>query len=78
MNDAVDAYKDTLRKINFPNYDYYVNRAYSDSFQKLVTVIDNVAPCKAKRIKRTLKIGLTKKYLKNFGQGTNTFKHSRK
>ena len=52
-NYAVDAYINALKKINFPNYEYFedVNRAYSDFFQKLMTVIDNVAPCKTKRVK---------------------------
>ena len=38
---------EALKKINFPNYEYFkdVNRAYSDFFDKLMTVIDNVAPC---------------------------------
>ena len=49
----VGAYKNALRKINFPNYEYFedVNRAYSDFFQKIMTVIDNVAHCKTKRVK---------------------------
>ena len=43
--------KTILKKINFPNYEYFedVNRAYSDFFQKLMTVIDNFAPCKTKQ-----------------------------
>ena len=50
-NYAVDAYKNALKKINFPNYEYFedVNRAYSDFFQKLRSVIDNIARCKTKR-----------------------------
>ena len=49
----VDAYKNTLTKINFPNCKYFedVSKAYSDLFQKLMTVIDNVAPCKTKQVK---------------------------
>ena len=49
----VDAYKNTLRKINFPNYEHFedANRTYSDFFQKLMTVIDNVVPCKITRVK---------------------------
>ena len=45
---VVDAYKNHLRKMNFPNYKYFedVEWAYSDFFQKLMTVIDNVASCK--------------------------------
>ena len=52
-NYAVDGYKNALRKTNFPNYEYFedVNRVYSDFFQKLMTVIDNIAPCKTKRLK---------------------------
>ena len=52
-NYVADSYKNALRKINFPNYEYFedVNRAYSDFFQKLMTVTDNVAPCNNKRVK---------------------------
>ena len=50
---VIDAYKNAPRKINFPNYKYFedVNQAYSDFFQKVMAVIDNVAPCKAIRVK---------------------------
>ena len=39
-NYAFDAYKNTLRKINFPNHKYFedVKRAYSDFFIKLMTL----------------------------------------
>lgn len=52
-NYAVDGYKNALRKINIPNYECFedVNRAYLDIFQKIITVIDNIAPCKSKRVK---------------------------
>ena len=52
-NYAVDVYENALKKINFPNYEYFedVDRAYSDFFQKLITVIDYVGPCKTKRFK---------------------------
>ena len=52
-NYAVDAYINALKKINFPNYEYFedVNWAYPDFFQKLMTVTNNVAPCKTKRVK---------------------------
>ena len=53
-NYAVDTYKNALKKINFPNYEYFedANWAHSDFFHKLMTVIGNVAPRKNKRIKR--------------------------
>ena len=49
---AVGADKNAMREINFPSYKYSedVNWVYSD-FQKLMTVIDNVAPCKTKPVK---------------------------
>ena len=52
-NYAVDAYKNSLRETNFSNYEYFedVNRVFSDFFQTLMTVIDNVVPCKTKRVK---------------------------
>ena len=75
-NYAVDAYKNALKKINFPNYEYFedVNRAYSDFFQKLMTVIDNVAPCKTKSQRKYS----MERHLENLGQGTNSLKRSRK
>ena len=50
---AVDADKNAMREINFPSYEYSedVNWVYSDFFQKLMAVIDNVAPCKTKLVK---------------------------
>ena len=50
---VTDAYKNAPRKINFPNYKYFedVNQACADFFQKVMTVIDNVAPCKTIQVK---------------------------
>ena len=46
--------KKALAEINFPEYKNFdsVNDAYSNSIQKLMQVIDKVAPVKNKRIKR--------------------------
>ena len=48
-----DAYKDALKKLNFTNYKLFndVNEAYSNFFQKIRTVIDNIAICKTNRVK---------------------------
>ena len=48
-----DVYKDALKKLNFTNYKLFndVNEAYSNFFQKIKTVIDNIAICKTKRVK---------------------------
>ena len=66
-NYAVDAYKNALRKINFPNFEYSkdVNRMYSDFFQKLMAFIKNGAPCKTKRVKEDTHNWLDGEELKN-------------
>ena len=45
---AVDVYKNAPRKISFSIYEHFehVKWAYSDPCQKVMTVTDNVAPCK--------------------------------
>ena len=65
---------------SLPDRDYFedVHWAYSDLFQKLMTVIDNLAPYKTKRVKGNPKVDLMEKYLKNVGQRTNSLKRSRK
>ena len=51
---TIDSYKKALAEINFPEYKDFdnVNDAYSNFIQKLMEVIDKVAPIKNKRIKR--------------------------
>ena len=50
---TVDAYKDALKKVNFPDYKLFndVNEAYSNFFQKIRIVVDSIAPFKTKRTK---------------------------
>ena len=49
----MDAYKDALKKVNFPNYKLFndTNEAYSNFFQNIRSVIDNITPCETKRVK---------------------------
>ena len=39
--------------MKFPNYENFINinEAYSNFIQKLTSVIDEIAPCKTKRVK---------------------------
>ena len=50
---TADAYKDALKKINFPSYKLFneVNKAHSNFFQKIRIAVDNIASCKTKRVK---------------------------
>ena len=52
-NYTADYYKETLKQVDFPNYENFgdVNEAYSNFFQKLMTVIDKIAPYKSKQVK---------------------------
>ena len=42
-----------MKKINFQNYELFtdLNEAYSNFFQKIRIVVDNIAPCTTKRVK---------------------------
>ena len=53
-NYSADHYKEALKQVQFPNYKNFddVNEAYSNLFQKLTAVIDKIAPCIRKRVKR--------------------------
>ena len=76
----VDAYNIFLKKINFPNYEYFedVNRAYSDFFEKLMTVLPTLHPVRLNESKGILKTGLMERYLRNLGQWTKSLKCLRK
>ena len=52
-NYRADDYKKSLGQLVFPNYEVFddVNAAYSNFFQKIMTVIDKIAPFKIKRVK---------------------------
>ena len=49
----VDDHKKSLGQLVFPNYEIFddINAAYLDFFQKIMTVIDKIAPFKTKRVK---------------------------
>ena len=45
-----DHHKEALKQVDFPNYENFgdANGAYLNFFQKLMIVIDKIAPCKRK------------------------------
>ena len=49
-NYTAEAYKATLSKVYFPNYENFddVNKAYENVIQKLMNVINKLAPFKTK------------------------------
>ena len=52
-NYTIDCYKEGLKQLNFRNYKSFddVNFAYSNFFQKIMTVIDKTVPYRNKQIK---------------------------
>ena len=50
---TAEAYKEALGKVCFPDYENFsdVNKAYENFIQKLMSVIDKLAPFKTKRVK---------------------------
>ena len=47
----VNLFEQELSKLNFPNYQNYneINEAYNDFIQKIMSLIDKVAPIKVKK-----------------------------
>ena len=52
-NYTADAYNEALGKLYFPNYESFsdMNKAYENFIQKLMSIIDKLAPFKTKRVK---------------------------
>ena len=52
-NYTAEAYKEALGKVCFPDYENFsdVNKAYENFIQKLMSIIDKLAPFKTKRVK---------------------------
>ena len=52
-NYTAEAYKEALGKVCFPDYENFsnVNKAYEDFIQKLMSIIDKLAPFKTKQVK---------------------------
>ena len=48
-----EIYEEALRKLSFPSYELFddIDTAYENFIEKVVAVIDNLAPSKNKRIK---------------------------
>ena len=51
---SVDEYENALGKVTFPNYEKYnIKKACNNFFQKLIEMVNNIAPLKSARIKNT-------------------------
>ena len=77
---AVDAYKDALKKVNFPNYEPFnaVNEAHSNFFQKIRIAVGSIALCKIKRVKASIRKWFDGDVLENINTRDKLFKKFKK
>ena len=75
-----DAYKDALKKVNFPNYELFndVDEAYWNFFQKIRIVVDSIAPFKTKRVKANSQKWFYGEVLENINTRDKLFKKIKK
>ena len=66
-NYSVEKYEKAQGKAIFPNYEkfHHINKAYNDFFQKMIEVVNTIAPLKITRIKNTSNECLIRKSQKN-------------
>ena len=78
-NYTADYYKETLKQVDFPNYENFgdVNEAYSNFFQKLMTVIDKIAPYKNKQVKGNTQKWFDGEVLEKLNLRNNVLRNSR-
>ena len=81
-NYTAEAYKEALGKVCFPDYENFsdVNKAYENFIQKLMSVIDKLAPFKTKRVKGNSQEWFDGEALESIALQDklfNTFQHSK-
>ena len=79
---SADLFKEILTSINFPNYQNFndATDAYDDFIQKIVVVLDKVAPIKERRVKHNSQEwfdGKISEAIKNRDKLLKKFKRSR-
>ena len=75
-NYSVDKYEKVLGKVKFPNYEKFhnINKAYNSFFQKMIEVVNNIAPFKTARIKNTSNEWLHREIAERFSTRDKLFK----
>ena len=75
---SVDEYEKALGKVTSPNYEKYhnINKAYNGFFQKLIEVVNNIAPLKTTRIKNTSNEWFDRKIAETLSIRDKLFKNS--
>ena len=68
-NYTAEAYKEALGKVCFPDYENFsdVNKAYENFIQRLMSIIDKLAPFKTKKVKGNSQEWFDGEVLKSIG-----------
>ena len=76
---TVDLFEQELSKLNFPNYQNFndINEAYNDFIQKIMNLIDKVAPLKERQVKQNSQEGLMGKLPMKLKIAINYLKNSK-
>ena len=79
-NYSLKVYEESLRKLSFPNYELFddIDKAYENFIQKVMAVIDNLAPSKNKRIKGTSQDWFDVEIIKKINERDKLFKKFKK
>ena len=79
-NYSPEVYEEALRKLSFPNYELFddIDQAYGNFIQKVMAVIDNLAPSKNKRIKGTSQDWFDVQIIEKINERDNLFKKFKK
>ena len=75
-NYSADIYEEALGRLDFPNYHNFenINDTFSDFIQKVIGVIDLVAPIKSKRIKQNYQEWFNGEVAEKISVGDKLFK----
>ena len=79
-NYSADIYEEALGRVDFPNYNNFenINDAYSNFIQKVMGVIDLVAPIKSRQIRQNSQEWFDGKVAEKISVGDKLFKRFKK
>ena len=75
---STEIYEEALQKLTFPNYELFggIDKTYENLIQKLMAVIDNLAPSENKSVKGTSKVWFDIKIMGKITERYRLFKKS--
>ena len=77
-NCSPEVFEEALRKVSFLNYEFFDDKVLENFFQKVMEVIDNLAPSKNKRIKSTSQDWFDAEIMEKINKTDNIFRKFKK